>query len=91
MHTYLHTYIRTHTHIYIHTYIHTCIHSNIDLTITNNNLIADVQEWEISEEESCSDHNFLKYKIGKANTYKIKYNYRCIRYIVKEDKYYGYD
>jgi len=37
--------------------------SNIDLTITNDNLIEDVHEWEISEEESCSDHIFLKYKI----------------------------
>jgi len=62
--------------------------SNIDLKFTNNNIIADVQEWEISEEENCSDHNFLKYKIGKANSYKSKYNYQCMRCIVKEDKYY---
>jgi len=65
--------------------------SNIDLTITNNNLIADVHEWEISDEENCSDHNFLKYKIGKANSYKNKYNYHGIRYIVKDEKYYEYD
>ena len=37
--------------------------SNIDITITNNNLIADVQDWESSEEESCPDHNYSKYKI----------------------------
>ena len=65
--------------------------SNIDLTITSNNLIADVQEWEFSKEESCSDYNFLKYKNGKANNYKKKYNYKWIKYIVKEDKYYLYD
>jgi len=65
--------------------------SNIDFTITNNKLIADVQEWEIGEKESCSDHNFLKYKIVKAKSYKNKYNYRCIRYTIKEDKYYEYD
>jgi len=64
--------------------------SNIDLTITNNNLIADVHEWEISEEESCLDHNFLKYKIGKANSHKNKHNYQSLRYEVKEDKYYEY-
>jgi len=40
--------------------------SNIDLKITNNNLIADVHVWEISEEENCSDHNYLKYKIRKS-------------------------
>jgi hypothetical protein len=28
--------------------------SNIDLTIANNSLIADVNEWEISTEESLS-------------------------------------
>ena len=37
--------------------------SNIDLTITHDNLIEDVHECETSEEESCSDHIFLKYKI----------------------------
>jgi hypothetical protein len=38
---------------------------NIDLTIANNNLIAAVSGWEISAEESLSDHNYLKYKIGE--------------------------
>jgi hypothetical protein len=37
--------------------------SNIHLTITNN-LITAVNEWEISAEESLSDHNCLKYKIS---------------------------
>jgi len=46
---------------------------------------------EISEEESCSDHNYLKYKIGETNNYKNKYNYKVITYVVKEDKYYQYD
>jgi len=60
--------------------------SNIDLKITNNNLIADVHEWEISEKEGCSDHNNLKYKIGKANNHKNEYNYQGIRCVVKEEK-----
>jgi len=50
-----------------------------------------LHEWDISEEESCSEHNFLKYKIGKNNSHKNKYNYPGIRYLVKEDKYYDYD
>jgi hypothetical protein len=43
--------------------------SNTDLTVTNNNLIVAVSEWEISPEESLSDHNYLKYKIeiGASN------------------------
>ena len=30
--------------------------NNIYLTISNNKLLKEVQEWKISEEESCSDH-----------------------------------
>jgi hypothetical protein len=46
--------------------------SNIDLTITNGKLISDVIGWEISSEESLSDHNYLKYKIcvGGTNSQK---------------------
>jgi exonuclease III len=40
--------------------------SNIDLTIANNNLIAEVKEWEISNEDSLSDHNYIQYKISKG-------------------------
>ena len=38
--------------------------SNIDLTIVNNNLLTDVHDWEISGEDSLSEHNYLKYKIS---------------------------
>jgi exonuclease III len=31
--------------------------SNIDMTIVNNHLLNALKNWEISEEESCSDHN----------------------------------
>jgi len=37
--------------------------SNTDLTITNDKLISDVIGWEISTEESISDHNYLKIKL----------------------------
>jgi len=50
-----------------------------------------VNEWEISVEESCSDHNFLKYNTGIANSFKNVHNYQGTRYIVKEDKYYKFD
>jgi len=42
----------------------------IDLTITNNNLIADVQEWEISEKESCSTTISLNIKSEKPTVIK---------------------
>jgi hypothetical protein len=34
--------------------------SNIDITIANNEMLANVREWDISEEESDSDHNIIK-------------------------------
>ena len=37
--------------------------SNIDLTIVNNQMIAFIKDWEISEEESCSDHNIIKFNL----------------------------
>jgi hypothetical protein len=38
--------------------------SNIDLTITNDEVILDSIGWEISTQESLSDHNYLKCNIG---------------------------
>ena len=67
--------------------------SNIDLTIANNNLIAAVNEWEVSTDESSSDHRYLKYKIGREikNRCNKEDNRQQIRYIIKEDKYHDYD
>ena len=38
--------------------------SNIDITITNNQMLTDVKNWDISEEESASDHNIIKFSIN---------------------------
>jgi len=43
--------------------------SNIDLTITNNNLLKHVLDWEISEEESLADHNYIKFKLSTVKGY----------------------
>ena len=40
--------------------------SNIDLTIVNTHLLRTVKEWEIWDQDSCSDHNFIRYTIGQA-------------------------
>jgi hypothetical protein len=43
--------------------------SNVDLTILNNQMLADVTGWQISEEESASDHNIITFSINlKADT-----------------------
>ena len=43
--------------------------SNIDLTITNNQLLKNLTDWEISMDESCSDHNIIKYTIEQETNY----------------------
>jgi len=57
--------------------------SNIDITLTNNQMIADINNWQILEEESASDHNIMKFniKFGNDNT-KIN-NSHGLRYIIK--------
>ena len=50
--------------------------------------------WEISSEDSCSDHNFLKYNIGRSNCSQNIHDegkHLGIRYIEKEDKYDEFD
>ena len=46
--------------------------SNIDLTIVNNHMLADVTDWEIAEVESASDHNILKFGISLETEKLIK-------------------
>ena len=58
--------------------------SNIDITAVNNQLLTIFNEWRISEEESCSDHNIIKYVIGQDNCHKNEADFNEMRYIVKE-------
>jgi len=37
--------------------------SNIDINITNIKMLTAIDNWEISEEESASDHNIIKFHI----------------------------
>jgi hypothetical protein len=58
--------------------------SNIDLTIVNDQLIKALTNWEICEEDSCSDHSIIKFHIEQYSTQEWQhYNYG-IRYIVNE-------
>ncbi len=40
--------------------------SNIDLTTVNNPLLKALRNWEIWDEESCSDHSILNYTLVSA-------------------------
>jgi hypothetical protein len=42
--------------------------SNIDLTILNNQAINLIDGWTIHDQDSCSDHNIIKYSLGNAKT-----------------------
>jgi hypothetical protein len=65
--------------------------SNIDLTIVNNQLLKNFNDWEISEDESCSDHNIIKFKIGHENNHAPQHNHTGTRYIIKEQNYSKFD
>ena len=54
--------------------------SNIDIKISNNKLLKEVQERKISEEESCSDHKIIQFSIGQQNIQKTGKN-PCMKYI----------
>jgi hypothetical protein len=62
--------------------------SNIDLTITNNNLLKHVLDWETSEEESLADHNYIKFKLSTNKGYnKINANkFNNTKFYIREDK-----
>jgi uncharacterized protein (DUF1684 family) len=59
--------------------------SNIDLTITNNKLLNEVQEWKKNEEESCCDHKTVQFCIRKQNAQQTGKNFEGIKYITGEN------
>ena len=67
--------------------------SNIDLTITNNNLLKHVLDWEISEEESLADHNYIKFKLSMGKGYNNinTDKYSNTKFYIREDKLHLFD
>jgi len=59
--------------------------SNIDLTVTNNTAINYLQEWVVCDEESCSDHNIIKYTLGIDAAEAAEKNNTDTRYIVTQE------
>jgi len=64
--------------------------SQIDLTITNSRLVRYVSDW-ICEEESCSDHNIVYFRIERINNRKGAMNHTGTRYITKQENYMKFD
>jgi hypothetical protein len=62
--------------------------SNIDVTIVNNQMLAAIKDWEISEEECFSDHNIIKFNLNfTTNNKEQKYRFLGTRYIMKEQQH----
>jgi len=60
---------------------------NIDLTITKNNFLTNVSEWQISNEDRLSDQNYIQYTIREgAKTQNINYTNQGKSFIIKEEK-----
>jgi hypothetical protein len=59
--------------------------SNIDITITNNQLLSTVMYWEISDQESCSDHSIIRYVIGHNTARRTERDTGEMKYKVKKD------
>jgi len=58
--------------------------SNIDITVNSTQLLSTVVEWEISEQESCSDHSIIRYTLGQCPAHRTGFDVQDMRYIVKK-------
>jgi hypothetical protein len=58
--------------------------SDIDLMIVNNRLLKNFNDWEISGDESCSDHDIIEFKLEHETNHEMQHNHNGIKYIVKE-------
>jgi hypothetical protein len=65
--------------------------SRIDLTITNSRLVRYVSDWICGEEESCSYHNIVNFKIASVYNGKGKMSYMGVRYITNQEDYKMFD
>jgi endonuclease/exonuclease/phosphatase family metal-dependent hydrolase len=61
--------------------------SNIDLMIITSQLLRTVAQWEISDKESSSDHNIIKYVIGQGDFNRQSIVVQDERYLVKKEYY----
>jgi hypothetical protein len=59
--------------------------SNIDLTVTSNSILRAVEDWEVSNQQSCSDHSFIKFAIRQDIYRRSKQNNHEVRYIIRRE------
>jgi hypothetical protein len=66
--------------------------SDIDLMVISNQLLSAVEYWEISDQESCSDHSTIKFATGQGTWSRSKQESQGARYRVRskdKDKFQG--
>lgn len=57
----------------------------VDLTVVNNKLLRDIREWTTGEEESCSDHKIISFRIGNVNQNHTR-TFKGTRFITNANK-----
>ena len=67
------------------TYLSSRGSSNIDLTVTSNSILRAVEEWEVSDQESCSDHSYIKFAIRQDSQHRSMQDNHEVRYIIKRE------
>ena len=55
----------------------------IDLTLSNSQLLGNITAWNIGDEESCSDHNLISFKIARGMQNQ-PYTFKGTRYITSK-------
>ena len=46
-----------------------------------------MEQWEISDQESSSDHNIIKYVIGQGDSKRESVDFQDVRYLFKKENY----
>ena len=62
----------------------------VDLTMTNNHLLAHVTEWNCGVEESCADHKIIAFTLD-SKTQRYAKTFRSIKYIKNTNDYAIFD
>ena len=63
----------------------------VDLTICNGSLLRKFDDWKCGEEESCSDHNNITFKIKRERDCREEEDYPNIRYNTKTGDFTKFD
>jgi len=63
---------------------------NIALTVISDQILRTVVEWEISEQDSCTDYSIIRYAIGQGKGHRTELDFQEVRYIVQKDNKHKY-